>query len=254
VVKSAFERNGLPKRILADHGTQFKAQLGRGLTQYEQVLQRLGVEAIYASIGKPKAKGKKERFYRFVQDDFLQEYDFASLDDLNRKWSSWVHWYRTKHEHSSLNGATPGERYARVRKRFSPFPLEDVFAIIEERNVRRNATVSYRRNPYPVDPKFIGEKVELRIFEDHVRIYHGATHLGTFDSRIDWRERMLRRLHTRFVKEDGTVRFQGRRYPVGTKLARRRLEILRHGSEVRIYLPGNRAKTFILRRRYRRHR
>ncbi|MCL4324226.1 MAG: DDE-type integrase/transposase/recombinase [Candidatus Thermoplasmatota archaeon] len=254
VVREAFEKNGLPKHILADHGTEFKAQLGHGLTQYEKVLQRLGVDAIYASIGKPRAKGKKERFYRFVQEDFLQEYDFTSLEDVNRKWATWVQWYRTQHEHSSLNGAAPGERYARVRKRFSPFPLEDVFATIVERKVRRNATVSYGRNPYPVDPKYIGEKVELRILDNHVRIFSGVTLVGTYDSRIDWRERMLRRLHTRRVKQDGTVRFQGRRYRVGVKLTHQRLEILRHGHEVRVYLPGNRAKVFILKRRYRRHR
>jgi hypothetical protein len=247
VVRDAFEKNGLPKRILADHGTEFKAQLGHGLTQYEKVLQRLGVESIYASIGKPKAKGKKERFYRFVQSDFLQEHDFTSLEDVNRKWAAWVRWYRTQHEHSSLNGTTPGERYARVRKRFSPFPLvEDVFATIVERKVRRNATVSYGRNPYPVDPKYIGEKVELRILDNHVRIYSGVTCLGTYDARVDWRERMLRRIHTRTVKRDGSVRFQGRRYRVGVPLARHRVELLRHGEEVRIYLPGNSAKTFKL--------
>ena len=106
--------------------------------------------------------------------------------------------------------------------------------------------MSYGRNPYPVDPKYIGEKVELRILDNHVRIFSGVTLLGTFDARIDWRERMLRRIHTRTVKRDGSVRFQGRRYRVGLKLARHRVELLRHGGEVRVYLPGNTAKTFKL--------
>jgi transposase InsO family protein len=254
VLKDAFEANGLPKRIIADRGTQFKRNLGPGLTQYERVLSRLGVEAIFASKGHAKTKGKKERFYRFVQEDFLQEHEFKSLEDVNRKWLEWVRWYRTQHEHSSLNGATPGERYARVRKRFSPFPLEDVFATIVERKVRTNATVSYRRNPYPVDPKYIREKVELRVFNGHVRLFHGATLLGTYDARIDYRERMLRALHVRHVKQDGTIRFQSKRYKVGTRLARRRVEVMRVQDEVRVYLPGNKQKTFKVRRRYRRDR
>lgn len=91
VLRGAFERNGLPKHILADHGTEFKDSLGRGLTQYEQVLRRLSVDTIYASIGKPKAKGKQERWHRFVQEDFLTEYTFTSLEDLNRRWVGWVH-------------------------------------------------------------------------------------------------------------------------------------------------------------------
>ena len=247
VLKDAFERNGLPKHILADHGTEFKDSRGRGFTQYQQVLHRLGVDTIYASIGKPKAKGKQERWHRFVQEDFLSEHDFTSLEDVNRRWAGWVRWYRTQHEHSRLNGSTPGQRYARVRKRFSPFPLEDVFATVVERKVHRNATVSYRKNPYPVDPKYIGEKVELRVYEDTVRIYHGAIQLGTYDSRIDWRERLLRRIHNRVVKRDGTIRFQGRRLRLGVKLAGRHLELLRHGKEVRIYLSSSEAKTFKLR-------
>lgn len=254
VLKDAFEENGLPKRILADRGTQFKHNLGPGVTQYERVLSRLGVEAIFARKHHPQTKGKKERFYGFVQSDFLQEYEFKNLKDLNHKWRDWVRWYRTQHEHSSLNGATPGERYARIRKRFSPFPLEDVFATIVERKVRTNATVSYRRNPYPVDPKYIRERVELRVFNGHVRIFHGATLLGTYDSRINYRERMLRALHVRFVKRDGTVRFQSKRYKVGLRLIGRRVEVLRKGAEVRVYLPGNREKVFKVRRRYGRRR
>ncbi len=81
----------------------------------------------------------------------------------------------------------------------------------------------------------------------------GATLLGTYDSRIDWRERVLRRIHNRQVKRDGTLRFQGRRYRVGVRFARQRLELLRHGGELRVYLPGNKAKAFRLARTYRRH-
>ena len=182
-----------------------------------------------------------------VTEDFLSEYDFTSLEDVNRRWAGWVRGYRTEHEHPSLNGPTPAERYARLRKHFTPFPLEDVFATVVERKVHRNATVSYRHNPYPVDPKYISEKVELRIYEDTVRSYHGAVQLGTYDSRIDWRERLLRWIHTRVVKRDGTIRFQGRRFRVGVKLAGRHLELLRHVNEVRVYVSSSEAKTFKLR-------
>ena len=136
----------------------------------------------------------------------MSEYDFTSLADVNRRWAWWVRWYWTRHEHSSLYGSTPAERYARVRKRFSPFLLEDVFATVVELKVHRNATVSYRNNPYPLGPKYIGEKVELRIYGDTLRAYYGVVQLGTHDSRIDWRERLLRRIHNHVVKRDRTIR------------------------------------------------
>jgi transposase InsO family protein len=253
-VKEAFETNGLPKHMIADQGTQFKRNLGPGMTQFEKVLKRLGVDLIFTSKGNAKSKGKKERFYRFVQEDFLQEFEFASLDDLNLKWRKWSGWYCEEHEHSGIGGASPASRYARVRKRFSPFPLEDVFATVVERRVRTNATVSFRRNVYIVDPKYIRQIVELRAFENHVRIFHRGVLLGTYDARINYRERMLRQIHMRRVCKDGTIRFRGKRYFVGTRFYRRRLELMKKGPEVHIFLSATKEKVFKVHRRYRYHR
>lgn len=254
VLKESFETNGLPKHIIADRGTQFKSNLGPGLTQFERILGRLGIDGIFTSVGNAKAKGKKERFYRFVQEDFLQEYDFESMDDLNMKWSKWVKWYCEEHEHAGIDGAAPSERYGRVRKRFSPFPLDDVFATVVERKVRTNATVSFRRNVYIVDPKYIGQTVELRVFENHVRIFHRGVLLGTHDARINYRERMLRQIHMRIVNKDGTIRFRGKRYSVGTRFYRRRLELMKKGPEVHVFLSRTKEKVFKVHRRYRYHR
>jgi len=254
VLKESFETNWLPKHIIADRGTQFKSNLGPGLTQFEKILGRLSIDGIFTSVGNAKAKGKKERFYRFVQEDFLQEYDFESMEDLNMKWSKWVKWYCEEHEHAGIDGAAPSERYARVRKRFSPFPLDGVFATVVERKVRTNATVSFRRNVYIVDPKYIGQTVELRVFENHVRIFHRGVLLGTHDARINYRERMLRQIHMRIVNKDGTIRFRGKRYSVGTRFYRRRLELMKKGLEVHVFLSRTKEKVFKVHRRYRYHR
>ena len=253
VLKEAFERNGLPKHIIADRGTQFKSNLGPGLTQFEKILGRLGINGIFTSVGNAKAKGKKERFYRFVQEDFLQEYNFESLDDLNMKWMVWTKWYHDEHKHSGIDGCTPGERYAGVRKRFSPFPLEDVFATIVERKVRTNASVSYRRNIYIVDPALIDRKVELRAFENQVRIFYRGILQGTYDARINYKDRLLRQIHMRIVRKDGTVRFRGKRYFVGIRYYRRRLELMKKGREVHIFLSATKEKVFKVRRSYRSH-
>ncbi|MGH2669578.1 MAG: Mu transposase domain-containing protein, partial [bacterium] len=252
VMRDAFEANGLPKRILADQGTQFKRNLGPGLTRYERVLHTLGVQPIFASKGRPKAKGKKERWYRFVQEDFLTEHEFRSLEDLNAKWQEWVAWYRHQHEHSSLGGAAPATRYARVKKRKPTLPLEDVFAESATRLVRKNASISYRSKVYPVDPSLMGRRVEVRAFNGRVRVFHGRVLVGTFSSAIDYRQRMLRRLQVRVVKADGRVKFQGKRYPVGKRRVGTRVEVLRSRGKVHVYLPRDKEKVFEVRRRYRR--
>lgn len=253
VLKDAFDANGLPKHMVADRGTQFKNNLGPGLTQFEKILARLDINTIFTSKGHAKSKGKKERFYRFVQEDFLQEYDFESLEDINSKWKTWVKWYHEQHEHSSLNGSPPGERYARVRKRFSPFPLDDIFATVVERKVRTNATVSFRKNVYIVDPVLIGQTVELRAFVNHVRIFHRGVIQGTYDARVNYRERMLRQIHIRIVKKDGTIHFRGKRYFVGIHFYKRRFELMKKGTEVHIFLSATKEKVFKVRRRYKNH-
>jgi len=80
VMKGSFHKNGLPKHMIQDRGTQFKSTFGRGYSQYEKILERLGINSIFISRGHPKSNGKIERLFGFIQDDFLSEYIFLSLD------------------------------------------------------------------------------------------------------------------------------------------------------------------------------
>lgn len=41
VMKEAFSRNGLPRHMIQDRGTQFRSTFGRGYSQYERILERL---------------------------------------------------------------------------------------------------------------------------------------------------------------------------------------------------------------------
>ena len=244
VMKDAFSKNGLPRHMIQDRGTQFRSTFGRGYSQYEKILERLGVNSIFISAGHPKSNGKIERLFGFIQDDFLSEHIFTGLDTLNHKFMVWRRWYSEVHEHSSLDGATPGNKYNGAKKRFAEVDLGDVFCQQHERKVRKNATISFRRRVYPVPPGLIGEYVELRVFDGQLRIFKAGMLLGAYDSSIDYREKMLRRVQRRVVRKDGCLKFQKRQYFIGRDYAGEKVEVMKIRDQIRIFLKGNKQIIF----------
>ena len=244
LMKDSFTGNGLPRHMIQDRGTQFRSTFGKGYSQYEQILERLGIDSIFIRAGNAKSNGKIERLFGFVQNDFLSEYIFTDLDDVNMKFEEWCRWYSQNHEHSSLYGESPGERYSHVKKRFAEVDLDDVFCQYHRRKVRKNATVSFRKNVYPVPPEFIGAYVDLRVFDSHVRIFKDGSLLGTYDSGIDYREKMLRRVQRRVVRKDGNLKFQKERYFIGRDYTGERVEVMKIRDQIRVFLKGNKQIIF----------
>jgi len=240
------EKDGLPLQIYCDQGKQFKSHLGKGFTHFENVCNRLGIEPIFASRGYPEGKGKIERIFGFIQDDFLPEYQFSDLNDLNCKFRDWMKWYNEEHEHSSLGGNPPDSRYTGFIPRKAEGDLFEIFSEHFERMVRKNATISFKGGIYPVDPRCIKEKVEVRFFGHEVRIYAQSILLGKYDSRIDYHEKMLRRVYTRVVKQDGVVKFRNVRYPIGGQFKGQKVEIVVIRDQLRAFLSSNRLMIFKL--------
>lgn len=105
---------GLPKRMLQDKGSQYKANARYGQTgeytqsTYQFYAKTLGIELIFAH--RAQTKGKVERFFRFVQRDFVREnMDVQSFEELNRKFFVWQIKYNEEFKHSGIgmNKRTP---------------------------------------------------------------------------------------------------------------------------------------------------
>lgn len=96
----------------------------------------------------PDAKGKVERFFRTVRDQFLaRKLDLSSLEALNRQYAQWVEEQYNAQVHSVL-GMPPLDRFALDRKwvRFLP-PNEandELFFVEEDRTVRADNTFSFK--------------------------------------------------------------------------------------------------------------
>lgn len=237
---------GNPEQIYSDRGMQFRSHLGRGNTHYERVCKRLGIEVIHGTAGYPQGRGKIERLFGFIQDDFITEYKFRSLEDMNIKFQGWNKWYDEEHEHSSLGGNPPNSRYCDFIPRMPEGDLFEIFSEHFTRKVRKNATISFKGNIYPVDPRFIKDVVEVRAFGYIVKIYGQSRLLGEYDNRINYHEKMLRRVYTRIVKKDGKIKFKNVWYPIGIEFVGYSVEIVVIRDQLRAFLSSNQLIIFKL--------
>ena len=114
-------------------------------------------------------KGKVERFFRTVRDQFLVEIqgrDGLDLPELNRLFSAWLEVVYHRRVHSET-GQTPLARFETAGAPALPTPalLREAFLWSQERTVTKTATVSLHANQYEVDPalaSILGEVIVLR--------------------------------------------------------------------------------------------
>jgi transposase InsO family protein len=243
---TTIEKYGIPSQIYSDQGKQFRSSLGRGYSHYEIVCKRLGIEAIHGTPRYPQGRGKIERLFGFIQDDFITEYRFKDLNDMNDKFINWVKWYGEEHEHSSLGDKPPNSRYTDFIPRMPEGDLFEIFSEHFERKVRKNATISFKGNIYPVDPRYIQDTVDVRYYGFIVRIYAQSRLLGEYDTRIDFLEKMLRQVHLRIVKNDGRIKFQKNKYLIGKEFIGQKVEVLVIRDQLRAFLNSKKVIIFKL--------
>ncbi len=160
--RPALQRRGVPQAIYLDNGSAFvDAWLLRGCAV-------LGIRLIHSRPGRPEGRGKIERFFRTVRDQFLVEVgDGAGIADLagiNRLFAAWTETAYHQSVHSET-GQAPLARWAKATpaERAVPDPaaLREAFLWSERRKVSKTALVSLHGNSYQVDAWLAGRTVEL---------------------------------------------------------------------------------------------
>jgi putative transposase len=109
-----------------------------------------------------------ERFFEFVQSDFLPEITNSSvttLRQLNESLLAWLEVVYHRKMHSET-GQAPLERFrqdsASTTRPADPERLRQAFLHRDERKVTKTATVSFKGNRYTVPAYLRGKRVELR--------------------------------------------------------------------------------------------
>jgi putative transposase len=177
-LRPALGSRGVPDAVYVDNGSAFvDAWLLRACA-------KLGIRLIHSTPGRPQGRGKIERFFRTVREQFLVEITgepgagskdgtgsdsgdqgrhlVADLCELNRLFTAWVETVYHRRVHSETGQAPLARWHAG-----GPFPLPTPDALAEaflweaQRTVTKTALVSLQGNTYQVDPVLVGHRVEL---------------------------------------------------------------------------------------------
>lgn len=173
--KLMFEKHGIPQVIYADRTTILWDQKEGNQTQVAKMLDKLGIELIFANTS--QAKGKIEKMNETIQNRLLNDikrFDIKTYDELN-KWFNDFYIGYINHKFSY----PPKEE----ESEFVPLDNTDltkIMCIKEERIILNGNMISYKNNYYIAinddltDYVFYkGTKVEIwiDIFNDNVRLF-----------------------------------------------------------------------------------
>jgi putative transposase len=166
-LRPALGSRGVPNGIYVDNGSAFvDAWLLRACA-------KLGIRLIHSTPGRPQGRGKIERYFRTVREQFLVEitgnpggdpnrHPVADLGELNALFTAWVETVYHRQIHSETGQAPLARWHAG-----GPFPIPSTDALAEAflweelRTVTKTALVSLQGNTYQVDPLLVGRRVEL---------------------------------------------------------------------------------------------
>jgi putative transposase len=168
-LRPALASHGVPERIYVDNGSAFvDAWLLRACAV-------LGIKLTHSAPGRPQGRGKIERLFLTVREQFLVEITgdpgqagrrhAGDIGELNRLFTAWAETVYHRRVHSET-GQPPSRRWAdgwngTAPALPGPAQLHEAFLWSERRTVRKTATVSLHGNTYQVDPSLALRKVEL---------------------------------------------------------------------------------------------
>jgi putative transposase len=162
-LRAGLAARGVPKVVYVDNGSAFVS------SQLLRALASLGITLTHSKPGQPAGRGKIERFFRTVREQFLLELGVGGvtrairdLAQLNELFAAWVETVYHARVHSET-GQAPLARFLAAGAPALPTPaqLHEAFLWSARRTVTKTATISLHGNSYEVDAALVGRRVEV---------------------------------------------------------------------------------------------
>ncbi len=161
-LRQAIAARGIPIRLYIDNAKMYRSP------QLARIAASLGTLIIHSRPYQPEGRGKIERCFRTVRDQFLANLDpkrRLTLDELNDRLWAWTDGIYHRSQHSGL-GTTPLLRWQRDIEHVRQLPpatdLRRLFFHRLDRLVRRDSTFLLRNRLYEAPPHLAGQTVEVR--------------------------------------------------------------------------------------------
>ena len=194
-LQPALAARGVPATCYVDNGSAYVD------SWLLRACGKLGIRLVHSTPHRPQGRGKIERFFRTVRDQFLVEVTDTSAEDLtarqltaaagllelNALFTAWVESVYHHQVHSET-GQTPLARWHDGWERAGHGPsmatadaLTEAFLWSQLRTVTKTATVALHGNTYQVEAALAGRKVEL-VFSpfnlEVIEVRHGGRSYG----------------------------------------------------------------------------
>jgi transposase len=138
--------------------------------------KHLGTELNACPCYWPRKKGKIEKPFQYIEEQFVKGNEFATMEELNARGKDFVNeWCNKKH---STTGRIPNEHYAKDElSTLQPLPKAHWYMQApQKRKVSPDSFVSINGNKYSVPVKYVGRDVRYRLlYGFRILIYAGAT-------------------------------------------------------------------------------
>jgi putative transposase len=160
--EKALLKRGLPRKLYVDNGAAYRSR------HLEHITASLGIALVHAKPYQPQGKGKIERFYRRVRQQFLPTLPSTlSLNDLNERFDAWLKQEYHGSRHSAI-GQTPMQRFTSRMECIRPAPdnLSDHFRGVARRRVAKDRTVTLNGRLFEAPVVLIGQRVDLLYHPD----------------------------------------------------------------------------------------
>jgi putative transposase len=179
-LRQAIAARGVPIRLYMDNAKIYRSP------QLARIAASIGILIVHTPPYQPEGRGKIERYFRSVREQFLADLDpktLLTLEQLNERLGQWVDVYH-RTEHSALH-TTPLLRWQRDIEQVRQLPpatdLRRLFFHRVDRLVRRDSTFLLHNRFFEAPPQLAGKRIEVRfdpLERNQLEIYYEGRSQG----------------------------------------------------------------------------
>jgi transposase InsO family protein len=183
-IKHILKSHGMIGRLYTDNGSSFVSN------QTKRILDILGITLSHSRPGIPKGRGKVERFFRTVRDQFTRPLDaeeLRNIDDLNARFHTWLECEYHRSNHRGLKEySTPLDAWMAKVHHISPMKpgidLDRIFLHMVSRKVYKDSTFTLGGTLFEAPSILAGKSIHI-YFDPHppvtrVLVSHGGKEYG----------------------------------------------------------------------------
>ncbi len=160
-LKSAILKRGIPEKLYCDNGKVFLS------SQIKRIAAKLGIIVMHTKVRDAAAKGKIERFFRTVRDNFLEPFRIDGLpkniDELNSRYWTWLETDYHNKIHTGIE-MEPLQKWLLTSHKIRLIPSDkeySSFLFHAERKVKKDGTISLNGKTYETSFTLASKKVDV---------------------------------------------------------------------------------------------